>query len=79
MPQSTDIEERNCAEKSFDNRSGNLGGPAAKFHGDKLGLYVSTGSKRNGRTVYRRKADGGADVFLHFNDWGLDLVRVQLR
>ena len=58
----------------FNCRSGNLGGPAAKFHGDKLGLYVSTESKRNGRKVYRHEGDGGADVFLHFNDWGLGLV-----
>ena len=63
-------------EKSSNLRSGNLGGPAAKFHGDKLGLYVSTGSKRNGRAVYRHKADGGVDAFLHFNDWGLGLVSV---
>ena len=66
------------AGKSINLRSGNLGGPAAKFHGDKLGSYVSTGSERNGRTVYRRrkgKDDGGLDAYLHFNDWGRDLVR----
>ena len=72
-------------EKCFNlSRSGNLGGPAAKFHGDKLGLYVSTGRKRNGRAVYRRnKGDGvgvggGVDSFLHFNDWGLGMVSVSV-
>ena len=53
-------------------RSGNLGGPASKLHGDKLGLYIAMeGSQRNGRPVYRHE---GGDAFLHFNDWGLDLV-----
>ena len=53
-------------------RNGNLGGPASKLHGDKLGLYIAVeGSQRNGRPVYRR---GEGDAFLHFNDWGLDLV-----
>ena len=44
-------------------------------------MYVSTGSKRNGRAVYRRdKGDGGGgvDSFLHFNDWARDLVSVNV-
>jgi hypothetical protein len=52
--------------------TGNLGGPAAKFHKDKLGIYILNGFK-NGRSVYRHQTRE-EDIFLHFNEWGLDLV-----
>ncbi len=60
-----------CPVVELVTRTGNLGGPGAKMHAEKLGAYARW-TYKNGRPVYRHVRN--KEVYLHYNDWGLNLV-----